>query len=63
MQTYHIVTSSGAKLKSGGDIKVTDLWKLNSDKEDEKEVPSFAASSIELRNEILAKQRQQNAAT
>jgi len=63
LQTYHIVTSNGAKLKSGGDIKVTDLWRLNSDIEEDKLVPSFAASSLELRNQILEQQRKQNAAT
>lgn len=54
IQTYYIITSFGAKLKNGGDISLTDIWKLPGDNEEEDAtVPSWAATSIEFRNEII----------
>ncbi len=61
LQTHCIVTGFGAKLRSGADIKVTDLWELSSDADIEISAPSWAASSLQLRKEILEKQRKANA--
>ena len=52
--TFHIVRASGAKLKGGGEIKITDLWKLPSDVEEAPE-PSWAETSKELKRSILSK--------
>lgn len=53
MQTFFIVQASGAKLRGGGEIKPEDLWKLDSDQEEKGEIPSWAATTIELRKSII----------
>lgn len=58
--TFYIVTASGGTAKGGGDLKITDMWRLNSDDEQQVEAPSWAASSLEMRKEFIAKQKKQN---
>lgn len=57
LQTYHLVRSSGATLQGGGDIGITDLWKLESDKEEsgtDNQLPSWAETPVELRDRLIA---------
>ena len=53
----------GAKLKTGGDIKLSDLWYVPGDEDEAPDVPAWAATSIELRKEILQKLKAQNDST
>ena len=62
LQTFVLATSSGATKKGGGDLQITDLWRLNSDDEEVVIAPAWATSSIDLRNEFIEKQKKQNAA-
>lgn len=52
LKTFLIVTSFGAKLKGGGNLKETDLWLLKSDKKDVIDVPSWGKTSKEVIEKI-----------